>query len=90
VLGVRRWRELLVDREKWNDIVRQAKAHSGLQCQWNKKKIFKWCSHLFIFIVNYSADNTYPNNISIASMNLILNLFTLLKKFISAILIFHI
>jgi hypothetical protein len=30
VLGVRRWRELATDREKWQDIVRQAKAHSGL------------------------------------------------------------
>jgi len=30
VLGVRRWRELVIDREKWKDIVRQAKAHSGL------------------------------------------------------------
>jgi hypothetical protein len=30
VLGVRRWRELVADRKKWNDIVRQAKAHSGL------------------------------------------------------------
>ena len=32
VLGVRRWREfmILVDREKWRSIVRQAKAHSGL------------------------------------------------------------
>ena len=30
VLRVRRWRELLTDRKKWNDIVRQAKAHSGL------------------------------------------------------------
>jgi len=30
VLGVRRWRELVIDREKWMDIVRQAKAHSGL------------------------------------------------------------
>ena len=30
VLGVRRWRELVTDREKWNDIARQAKAHSGL------------------------------------------------------------
>ena len=37
VLGVRRWRELVIDREKWKDIVRQAKAHSGLQCQWKKK-----------------------------------------------------
>jgi hypothetical protein len=30
VLGVRRWRELVTDRTKWRDIVRQAKAHSGL------------------------------------------------------------
>jgi hypothetical protein len=30
VLGVRRWRELVKDREKWRGIVQQAKAHSGL------------------------------------------------------------
>jgi hypothetical protein len=30
VLGVRRWRELVIDREKWRGIIRQAKAHSGL------------------------------------------------------------
>ena len=30
VLGVRRWRELVIDREKWRSIVRQAKAYSGL------------------------------------------------------------
>jgi hypothetical protein len=30
VLGVRRWREVVTDGEKWGDIVRQAKAHSGL------------------------------------------------------------
>jgi len=29
-LGVRRWRELVADRKKWKDIVRQTKAHSGL------------------------------------------------------------
>jgi hypothetical protein len=29
-LGMRRWRELATDRKKWQDIVRQAKAHSGL------------------------------------------------------------
>jgi hypothetical protein len=23
--------------KKWKDLVRQAKAHSGLQCQWKKK-----------------------------------------------------
>jgi len=30
VLAVRRWRELVADRKKWKDIVRQVKAHSGL------------------------------------------------------------
>jgi hypothetical protein len=30
VLGVRRWRELVIDREKWRGTVREAKAHSGL------------------------------------------------------------
>jgi len=30
VLGVRRLRELVADRKKWKDIVRQAKPHSGL------------------------------------------------------------
>jgi len=30
VLGVRRWRELVVDRNKWKDIIPQAKADSGL------------------------------------------------------------
>jgi hypothetical protein len=30
VLGVRRWRELVIDREKWRGIVQQAEAHSGL------------------------------------------------------------
>ena len=30
VLGVRRRRELVADRENWKGIVRQAKAHSGL------------------------------------------------------------
>jgi len=29
VLGVR-WRKLVADSKKWKDIVRQAKAHSGL------------------------------------------------------------
>jgi hypothetical protein len=30
VLGVRRWREFVIDGDKWRSIVRQAKAHSGL------------------------------------------------------------
>jgi hypothetical protein len=29
VLRVRRWREMVLDREKWRGIVRHAKAHSG-------------------------------------------------------------
>jgi hypothetical protein len=30
VLGVRRWREMVIDREKWRGIILQDKAHSGL------------------------------------------------------------
>jgi hypothetical protein len=30
VLGVRRWRELVIDRDRWRGFVRQAKAHRGL------------------------------------------------------------
>ena len=30
MLGVRGWRELVAGNKKWKDIVRQAKAHSGL------------------------------------------------------------
>jgi len=30
VLGVRRWIKLVMGRKKWKDIVRQARAHSGL------------------------------------------------------------
>jgi len=30
VLRVRRWRELVIDRDKWRGIVRQAKDQSGL------------------------------------------------------------
>jgi hypothetical protein len=30
VLEVRRWREMVIDRDKWRGIVRKAKAHSGL------------------------------------------------------------
>jgi len=29
VLGARRWRELVADRKKWKDIVRQAKTGNG-------------------------------------------------------------
>jgi hypothetical protein len=30
VIGVKRWRELVIDRKKGKDIFRHAKAHSGL------------------------------------------------------------
>jgi len=30
VLGVRRWRELVANRKKWQENFRHAKAHSGL------------------------------------------------------------
>jgi len=30
MMGVRRWRELVTDREKWRGVVRQAKANNGL------------------------------------------------------------
>jgi hypothetical protein len=30
VMGVRRWREFVTEREKWRCIFRQAKAHSAL------------------------------------------------------------
>jgi len=30
VLEMRSWRELVIDREKWRGILRQAKTHSGL------------------------------------------------------------
>ena len=30
VLGVRKWTEFVADRKKWKDVVRQAKAYSGL------------------------------------------------------------
>ena len=38
VLGVRRWRVLVADRKKWKESFRQAKTHSGLQCQCKKKE----------------------------------------------------
>jgi hypothetical protein len=41
VLGVRKWRELVTDREKWKDIVRQAKARYGLYSQW-KEGLYRW------------------------------------------------
>jgi len=45
VLGVRRWRELVIDGGKGKGIARQAKAHSGLYCQRKKKN-----TYIFIYI----------------------------------------
>ena len=51
VLGVRRWRELVADRKKWKDIVRQAKAHSWLQCQWKEgRKEGRKDIYIYIYI----------------------------------------
>jgi len=49
VLGVRRWRELVADRKKWRDTVRQAKAHSGLQCQWKEgeEEVYRFLYYIF-------------------------------------------
>jgi hypothetical protein len=38
VLGVRRWRELVIDREKWRGVFRQVKVHNGLERKKKKKK----------------------------------------------------
>jgi hypothetical protein len=38
VLEVRRWRELVIDKDKWRGIVRQDKAPSGLYRQRKEKK----------------------------------------------------
>jgi hypothetical protein len=38
VLGVRRWRELVTDREKWRDIFRQAKAQTGCSVNGRRKR----------------------------------------------------
>ena len=38
VLGVRRWRELVADRKKWKDIVRQAKASSGSSANGRRRR----------------------------------------------------
>jgi len=43
--------EKVGDRKKWNDIVRQAKAHSGLQCQWKKEKKYE-CSCVYIVMTS--------------------------------------
>ena len=62
VLGVRRWRELVADRKKWRDTVRQAKAHNGLQCQWKKKrKIWRYLRHRSIceWAQNVTAEPTW-------------------------------
>jgi hypothetical protein len=44
----------VTDRKKWKDLVRQAKAHSGLKCQWKKKNIqtnYFWLYEVSSYIV---------------------------------------
>jgi hypothetical protein len=38
VLGVRRWRELVTDRKKWKDIVRQAKTTAGCSANGRRRE----------------------------------------------------
>ena len=38
VLGVRRWRELVADRKKWKDIVRQAKPTVGCSANGRRRR----------------------------------------------------
>jgi len=39
VLEVRRWREFVIDREKWRGIVRQAKTHRGCSANGRRRRI---------------------------------------------------
>jgi len=39
VLGVRRWRELVADGKKWEDIVRQAKAQQWAVVPMEEKEV---------------------------------------------------
>jgi hypothetical protein len=47
VLGVRRWRELVIERGKWKDIVCQAKTHSGV-CTNGKRRTYS-LTQLYLF-----------------------------------------
>ena len=73
VLGVRRWRELVIDRSKWRGIVRQAKAHSGPQRQRKKTSTLpKNCA----FLCYYAASSgyfvpTFHDNLSVPSSRVI-------------------
>ena len=49
VLGVRRRKELVIDRENWRNIFRQAKAHSGLKRQWKKNIIHNIYIYIYIY-----------------------------------------
>ena len=65
VLGMRRWRELEADRKKWNDIVGQAKAHSGLQCQWRREKKKKKKKKFVSDILGFHDSNASNSNCSL-------------------------
>jgi hypothetical protein len=55
VLGVRRWRELVTDRDKWRGIVRQAKAQNG---PWRQRKKNL---HLVGYFHNYITIHGFMN-----------------------------
>jgi len=43
MLGVRRWRDLVIDREKWRGIFRQAKAHEGCSANGRRRILQQFC-----------------------------------------------
>ena len=61
VLAVRRRRELVIERKKWRGIVRQAKAHSGLQRQ-RKKNILSPVAVLYTENFNFCSNTEHTVN----------------------------
>jgi hypothetical protein len=54
----------VTDRKKWKDLVRQAKAHSGLKCQWKKKEEKYLAIHYTVDgTVHFTADNSIVQQI---------------------------
>jgi hypothetical protein len=34
ILGIKNWRSVALNREEWRIILRKARAHKGMSCQW--------------------------------------------------------
>ena len=49
-MGVRRWREMVIDREKWNVIFRQAKAQWAVVPMEEEEELYVWqlCATIII------------------------------------------